>query len=573
MDLHLHTPASDDYQESGIGYLDILRQAEVRGLDIIAFTDHNTVGGFASMKKEVERLLWLEENERIQPDERRRLDDYRRLLEKILVLPGFEFTAMFGFHILGIFPQDTSVSFMEHLLLTLNVPPAAIERGSTTPGATADVLTAYRVINQAGGIVIAAHANSGNGVAMRGMDFGGQTRIAYTQDPSLHALEVTDLEKRGRYTTRRFFEGSKPEYPRPMRCIQGSDAHRLVRDPKNAKHLGVGDRITEILLESLTFEALATVFRSNDLSHTRPFRGRAEPLDYVQLAREEGPSIVQAFHQNLTQRGGFQDRILQDICAMANTNGGTIYVGVSDDPAEAPAGVRDVHRSIERLKTRIASQITPEPPVTIDEVMSKGRHVVRIAVQAGSDLPYALDEQKFFVRDESETTLAVRDEIVRLVERSLGETAAATPPARETRQAETRREPEKPAAPERLSASESNVPRTGVEIVESENRNGTYYHTVRDLRNGNLIKNVTRSSARRLWHYAISQKESGKIDPARIRWQGDRALLDVRRKGDHVWYDLALREGDAVRVFFGVNDSGLNEDWLAFIERSGRLES
>ena len=52
------------------------------------------------------------------------------------------------------------------------------------------------------------------------LDFGGQTRIAYTQDPNLHALEVTDLEKRGNQTTRRFFDGSKPEYPRPMRCIQ-----------------------------------------------------------------------------------------------------------------------------------------------------------------------------------------------------------------------------------------------------------------------------------------------------------------------------------------------------------------
>ncbi|MCA9900102.1 MAG: PHP domain-containing protein, partial [Anaerolineales bacterium] len=104
MDLHLHTPGSSDYQENNVSYLDILRQAEIRGLDIIAFTDHNTVAGFAAMRKEVERLLWLEELGRLDPEEKRRLDEYRRLLEKILVLPGFEFTATFGFHILGIFP-------------------------------------------------------------------------------------------------------------------------------------------------------------------------------------------------------------------------------------------------------------------------------------------------------------------------------------------------------------------------------------------------------------------------------------------------------------------------------------
>ena len=197
MDLHLHTPGSVDYQENNVSYLDILRQAEIRGLDIIAFTDHNSVAGFAAMRKEVERLLWLEELSRLDPEEKRRLDEYRRLL-----------------------PQDSPISLLEHLLLTLRVPVESLSRGSATVGATADVLTAYRVINEAGGIVIAAHANSSNGVAMRGLDFGGQTRIAYTQDPNLHVLEVTDLDKRGRYTTRRFFDGSKPEYPRPMRCIQ-----------------------------------------------------------------------------------------------------------------------------------------------------------------------------------------------------------------------------------------------------------------------------------------------------------------------------------------------------------------
>lgn len=106
MDLHLHTPGSNDYQQHEITYLDILRQAEARGLDIIAFTDHNTVAGFAALKKEVEQLLWLEQLGRMEPEEKRRLDEYRRLLEKVLVLPGFEFTATFGFHILGIFPRD-----------------------------------------------------------------------------------------------------------------------------------------------------------------------------------------------------------------------------------------------------------------------------------------------------------------------------------------------------------------------------------------------------------------------------------------------------------------------------------
>ena len=91
VDLHLHTPASNDYQEPHATYLDILRQAERRGLDIIALTDHNTVMGCAALKREFEQLLFLDQLNRLEPEEKRRLDEFRRLLGKILVLPGFEF--------------------------------------------------------------------------------------------------------------------------------------------------------------------------------------------------------------------------------------------------------------------------------------------------------------------------------------------------------------------------------------------------------------------------------------------------------------------------------------------------
>lgn len=568
MDLHLHTPGSNDYQEPHVSYLDILRQAEIRGLDIMAFTDHNTVAGFAAMKKEIEQLLWLERLGRLEPDEKRQIDEYRRLLDKIMVLPGFEFTATFGFHILGIFPSDTSVSFLEHLLLTLHISPEILEEGSSTVGATSDVLTAYRVINEAGGLVIAAHANSNNGVVMRGLDFGGQTRIAYTQDPNLHVLEVTDLEKRGRYTTRRFFDGSKPEYPRPMRCIQGSDAHRLVRESAQSKNLGIGERITEVLLEDTSFEALAKVLKGNDFALTRPYRGPANPVDFVQLAREEGESIVQTFHPSMAQRGGYLDLVLQDICALANTNGGIIYVGVSDNPKEQPIGVREPNKAIERLYSAVSNRFSPEIELHIDSLNSKGKPIVRITIQPGVDKPYAIDDNQFFVRDESETNLAVRDEIVRLVESRLSREeseGSSIPLPLPHPPADMPTEIDKSA--EAKPKSTIDAPRTGVEIVRSQKRHGTIYHTVRDLRNGNLIKNVTKKSARKLWHYAITKVEAGVPKVNEIKWQGNIAILDQRKKHDNVWYDLAMRDNGDIHIYYGVTDSGLNDDWLSIIQR------
>lgn len=564
IDLHLHTPGSADYQEPGVTYLDILHQAEQRGLDIIAFTDHNTVAGYRAMIEEIEQLEYLEKLGRIRPDEQQTLAEYRRLLDRILVLPGFEFTATFGFHILGIFSPQTTVRQLEHILLSLQIPPAALDQGSSIVGASSDVLTAYRTIATAGGIVIAAHANSSHGVAMRGFDFGGQTKIAYTQDEHLHALEVTDLDRKDRRSTARFFDGTKPEYPRRMRCIQGSDAHRILADPRNPKNLGIGDRITEVLLPERTFEALRDVFLGNDFARTRIYHpSSVAPYDPVQAAREEGASIVQSFHDGMTRRGGRLYAIIADVCAMANTNGGTIYVGVSAKPKEPPTGVPNAKEGIETLHEEIEHKLTPPIDVNIDILETQGKQVIRLQVPRGSDPPYALDDNKIYVRDEAETNLAVRDEIVQLVMQNLelrNALATSAPPA----STDTEASAPSPLSQEPAQSEGIDAPRTGVEIIATEERKGVKYHVMRDLRNGNVVKNVTRSSARRLWHYAIIEKESHPVKPHEVEWHGDIGLWKRYQRGGTVRYDLVQRDNGELRVYYGVTDDGLHGPWQRF---------
>jgi hypothetical protein len=558
MDLHLHTPASLDYQEKGVTYLDLLRKAEMRHLDIIAFTDHNTVNGYAAMMEEIEQLEFLEKLGRAESEESRRLAEYRRLLDKILVLPGFEFTATFGFHILGIFSPDTPIRLIEHCLMSLRVPPEVMDVGDPATGASSDVLTAYRVINEAGGLVIAAHANSTHGVAMHGFDFGGQTKIAYTQDPFLHALEVTDLEKRGRHTTARFFDGSKPEYPRRMRCIQGSDAHRVNADPKKAKNLGIGDRVTEVLLPERSYQALYEMFQSTDFARTRPYRSSRDPYDHIQAAREEGPNIVQAFHESMTRRNGHLYNIVSDVCAMANTNGGTIYVGVSGNPKEKPVGVDQISENIEKIYAEIDHKITPKLDIEVDAQESQGKPIIRIQVSRGPDVPYAIDENKIYVRDESDTSIAVRDEIVQLVVRS------SNVPALQQQEAFAESSAESAPPPPSELPEGIRPPSTGVEIIATEERNGTFYHTMRDLRNGSTVRNVTRSSARRLWHYAIIQQEDQTIDENSVQWHGEIGLIRRYQRGNDVRFDLAQRDNGQIRVYYGVTDEGMHGPWQVF---------
>ncbi len=562
VDLHIHTPASMDFQQEGVTYLDILQRAEARGVDILAFTDHNTVAGYRKMMEEIEQLTLLEKLNRLMPDERAKLDEYRRLLQTITLLPGFEFTATFGFHIIGVFSPSTPLRDIEHLLLNLNIPSEHLDEGSATVGATSDVLTAYRMIKEMGGITIAAHANSANGVAMKGFSFGGQTRIAYTQDPNLDALEVTDLELKGGRSTAAFFNGTKPEYPRRMHCIQGSDCHRLVLDPVRKKNLGVGDRTTEFLLHEPTIEAIRDLFSHNDYARTRPRRLKEEPAyDFIQAALDEGSNIIQEFHESIDIRGGKLYALISDICAFANTNGGTIYVGLGPDPKKLPTGIKDTDQATAQLEKEITNRLSPPIHCTYEVSDYRGKKIMRVPIPRGDDPPYALDENKIYIRDEAETGLAVRDEIVNLVLRShkgVVQPMEHKVPAEEAAASHD----ENFLSDAKPSAATTN-PRTGVEIINVEERSGTRYYTMRDLRNGNIVKNVTHSSARRLWHYAIKRYDEMEAmgDKLQVQWQGDYGLLHKYKQGQMNAYDLVQRVQDNFRFYFGVTSNGIHGAW------------
>lgn len=554
VDLHIHTPASATcYQQPNITYLQILQKAEERGLDIIALTDHNTVAGIQTIRTRIQELELLERLKRLRDDEKRELDEYRRLGRKMLILPGFEFTATLGFHILGIFPPETPVRELEHLLLNLRIPPDRLDQGSSEVGATVDVLTAYRLIAEAGGLVIAAHADSTHGVAMRGYDFGGQTKIAYTQDPNLHALEVTDLMESGRRTTASFYDGSKPEYPRRMHCIQGSDAHRLEHDPKDDHYLGVGDRVTEILLPEVSFEALKEVFLGNDFTRIRPYQPEQQ-LDYVRAAQEAGPSIVQSFHETAGRKASHLQAILRDVVAFANTNGGTIYVGAGAKPRARVTGVERPEEMSRLIAAEVDRAVTPPLDVDVDSLKSQGKTVLRVTVPKGDNPPYALNGVEIYVRQEAETSRALRDEVVQMVRRAMG---MLTVPAK--------------AAALPVPAEEQHIPapRTGVELVEAIDREGTKYHTVRDLRNGNVVQNVTRSSARRLWRYAITEYETRPIDVEKVSWMGNIGLWKSYRRSGRKYYDLVQRGSDGhLHVYYGVTDDGIHGDWKRVVGQS-----
>ncbi len=583
VDLHTHTPASHDYEDPQITYLEWLLTAHKRGLDIVAITDHNTVAGVAAIRREIEWLTRLQVQNRLTHEERSNLEQWQKLANEIIVLPGFEFTATFGFHILAIFPPEISIRELEHTLLRLNVPADKLDVGSTETGASTDVISAYESIVESGGIAIAAHANSTHGVAMRNFPFGGQTKIAYTQDENLSALEVTDLESRSRKATDRFFNGSKPEYPRKMHCIQGSDAHRLNTDPRNSRRLGIGERATELLLPEPSFEAIQALFASRFFDRTRPYRSQEKVVDHLAAARTEGPNQTQSFHETASKRGGRQAIVLADVCAFANTDGGTTFIGASARKGRVK-GLSNPKQVQKELQQALAERLTPPLEVRFEILQNEGAGVLRVGVDAGDEKPYCLDGSKFYVRNDAETSLAIRDEIVALILESVDLNADMSA-RQESATATSSNEPEKDDNP---TASKSSgpkrskgrgrtakgleeddpfyLPQNGVEIVGRETRGDTTYYVVRNLRNQRSVSNVTRKGARKLWNYAISQYEDSPVKSDAIRWQENVGVVRAEKRAGKMRFDLALREGSNVRLFYGVTADGMEGAWAQFVE-------
>ena len=124
-------------------------------------------------------------------------------------------------------------------------------------------------------------------------------------------------------------------------------------------------------------------------------------------------------------------------------------------------------------------------------------------------------------------------------------------------QASSRRPRKRPS-----TQPDADVPRTGVEIVESVERDGVLYHTMRDLRDGSEVHNVTRQSARRLWRYAIALKEKQTFQNDKVTWLGNEGLWHKYLRAGKPHYDLVRKtqSGD-VRIFYGVSEQGIDGSW------------
>lgn len=146
IDLHVHTPASNDAKDEDFGSAaDIVRAARVANLDAIAITDHNTAA-------------WCDRMSAAAAG------------EALIVLPGFELSTSEG-HLLAIWEEGTPAHTLEDVLVSVGIPRSRF--GDPAAIATKMMDDCAKEILAAGGIAIAAHIDKERGILAQPV----QTRV------------------------------------------------------------------------------------------------------------------------------------------------------------------------------------------------------------------------------------------------------------------------------------------------------------------------------------------------------------------------------------------------------------
>jgi hypothetical protein len=191
IDLHVHTPQSTCYADSGTTPEQIVEAALAAGLDAIAITDHNTAAAVDRVRQVGSRC-------------------------GLLVFPGIELSTRWG-HVLGIFSPDTETSLIEGIVARFGIRREW--RGDAAQIATTGIEEILWTIAGAGGLAIPAHIDRWpSGLLHANVPLRDRVRLLSSE--YMNAVEITVPVNRPLWNA-----GQVPNYPGKLACVQSSDAH------------------------------------------------------------------------------------------------------------------------------------------------------------------------------------------------------------------------------------------------------------------------------------------------------------------------------------------------------------
>lgn len=320
VDLHVHTPASSCYKttEKDIDteYIKLLQMYVEKGVNIIAITDHNTIKGYKEIlriKSEVESRVkfWKEIGDIEELREKLKSEEKKaELFEKIKILPGIEFEAFPGIHILLVFNPEIEgyISTIEKFLEENGYP---IEVGGQECVDVTSV-SAVDIVNKAydlGAITMAAHVDSDKGALDKLKDSG---RVQFLKNNSLNGVQIVKPETID--YLKNLMLNKEYEREKNLSYMRFSDFHNKEE---------IDGKISFFRLRSTNFDELRSVIV--DHPELISFTPRIEDVDLIDKVVKLPETIT---FENIKENN--IEKITECICAIFNRGKGNIVIGIGN---------------------------------------------------------------------------------------------------------------------------------------------------------------------------------------------------------------------------------------------------
>ncbi|MDB5056397.1 MAG: hypothetical protein JWM44_4447 [Bacilli bacterium] len=408
VDFHVHTPASNCYKgpRTEKEYLDILRRYNSKKIKVIAITDHNTLQGyknFLKIKRElVSKLAVLGEYVEKHPNLK---DDYLgvkedlELYNKVLLLPGIEFEANPGIHLLLIFDPKTETDLIDKFLVESGYIDEV--QGKENPGTTSnmDVLNILEKSKELGCIVIAAHADSDKGIYN---NLEGLYRANVFRSNQLTAISYNNPKNHQKM--KQLLQNKEYSRELPLAFIQSSDNHGQIEP---------GTNITYLKLNEFNFE---TIFQA--LRNPNECVSPTERPEVINILRE----IVND-HKSITFNNLESDleqmEIQKAICAILNEGYGTLVIGVTKNPELNIMGVSQNSQDLYGIINSLLENVNPSQSYTSKIELypfGSNKQVVSLSLKTRINRIYYLKTNEVFILRNNKIKSATLPEIEEIIE-------------------------------------------------------------------------------------------------------------------------------------------------------------
>ncbi|MCJ7650103.1 MAG: hypothetical protein MUP85_15950 [Candidatus Lokiarchaeota archaeon] len=259
VDLHIHTPASNCYEgiKNDDEYIKILKKIIVEKIKIVSFTDHNSIGGYKKIKqlqKSLEKKKGELESKIKEGESNGELEKIKaklKLFAQVLILPGIEFDAKPGIHILIIFNPNIPIDTIEEFLIKGGYDIDNSGQEDPIKLSKWDVINLFEEASKLDCILIDAHSDSNKGIYN---ELKGKFRATCFSSPHLNAIGYKNARQRGVIQSLIY---DNKDYKRsiPIAFVKFTDSHSINE---------IGKHYTWFKLKDIDYDSLKFAFGNSD---------------------------------------------------------------------------------------------------------------------------------------------------------------------------------------------------------------------------------------------------------------------------------------------------------------------